>query len=115
MGNVVQLGEHPVVNIFFSKTDLWLQLPDNAPCQLHAPSPTFSQKEQQQAVVWMAQDVYTALLKQSVNLMDQLEIVAVWRDITSDIGDDRGVASIHDFLIKALGEEGPLMLGQISP
>lgn len=64
----------------------------------------------QQAVVWMAQDVYAELLGHIRTLEDQLKIVAVWRDITSDLGDAAGVVRIHDLLITTIGENGPFML-----
>lgn len=58
----------------------------------------------------MAQDVYAGLLRHVRTLIDQLKMVAVWRDMTSDLGDAAGVARIHDSLIVAFGEKGPLML-----
>lgn len=64
----------------------------------------------QQAVVWMAQDVYAGLLRQVRALADQLKMVAVWRDITSELGDAAGVVRIHDLLISTIGENGPFML-----
>lgn len=61
-------------------------------------------------MVWLAQDVYSLLLSRARGLGDQLRMVLKWREITSDLDDAAGVAKIHDILIKALGEEGPLML-----
>lgn len=58
----------------------------------------------------MAQDVYAGLLCQVHELADQLKMVAVWRDITSELGDTAGVMKIHDLLITAFGENGPFML-----
>lgn len=58
----------------------------------------------------MAQDVYAGLLRHVRTLVDQLKMVAVWRDITSGLGDAAGVARIHDSLIVAIGENGPFML-----
>lgn len=60
----------------------------------------------------MAQDAYTALLREASSLEYQLKMVVVWRDITTTLGDVTGVERIHDLLINELGEEGPLMLGQ---
>lgn len=60
----------------------------------------------------MAQDVYAALFDHTLGLEDQLKMVAVWRDITTSLGDAAGVWRIHDLLVAALGEQGSLMLGQ---
>lgn len=69
-------------------------------------------KVRQQSVVWLAQDVYAALLRQAHGLRAQLKMVAVWRDIVADLEDATGVTMIHDLLIKAIGENGPLMLSR---
>lgn len=63
-------------------------------------------------MVWMAQDVYAALYDDAYSLEDDLKMVSVWRDITTNLGDTVGVTRIHDLLIKELGEEGPSMLDQ---
>lgn len=63
-------------------------------------------------MVWIAQDVYAALFDEASSLEDQLKMVAVWRDIATGLGDVAGVTRIHDLLVGALGEQGPLMLGQ---
>ena len=60
----------------------------------------------------MAQDVYAALYDDAFTLEDDLKMVSVWRDITTNLGDTVGVTRIHDLLIKELGEEGPSMLDQ---
>ena len=86
------------------------QLPDGTLSNVNPPWNGASQKLRQQAVVWKAQDVYAALLCQTHGLRDQLKMVAVWRDIASDLGDMNGVVRIHDLLIQAIGENGPLLL-----
>lgn len=58
----------------------------------------------------MAQDVYAGLLCQVRVLTDQLRIVAVWREVTSELGDTAGVVRIHDLLISNIGEKGPFLL-----
>ena len=73
--------------------------------------PNYSQKERQQAVVWLAQDAYIGLLGEVQDLADQLKLVTIWRDITKCLGNVDGVARIHDLLLGELGEEGPLLLG----
>lgn len=40
----------------------------------------------------------------------QLALVTTWRDIVRSLQDVEGVAKMHDLLIGALGQEGPMML-----
>ena len=40
----------------------------------------------------------------------QLALVTKWRDIVGSFQDDVGVAKMHDLLVGALGQEGPMML-----
>lgn len=61
----------------------------------------------------MAQDVYAALLNLVRGLNDQLQMVVVWRDIAQGMGDGDGVMRIHDLLVEELGEEGPMLLGEL--
>lgn len=88
------------------------QLPDDALSYVRAPPDGSSPKARQQAVVWMAQDVYAWLLRQVRILADQLKMVAVWRDITRNLGDSDGGVRIHDILITAIGKNGPSLLDE---
>ncbi|MCJ1467666.1 hypothetical protein MMC07_006291 [Pseudocyphellaria aurata] len=91
--------------------ELWNDmLPDDALSYVGPPPDGSSEKARQQAVVWMAQDVYAGLLRHVHELADQLKMVAVWRDIVTGLGDTAGVEKIHDLLITAFGENGPFML-----
>ena len=49
-------------------------------------------------------------MEREQTLQSQLELVTIWRDIVGFLQDDEGVAKIHDLLIGALGQEGPMML-----
>lgn len=88
------------------------QLPPGALTNITLPAPGLDQKSRQQAVVWMAQDVYAALLNLVRGLKDQLQMVVVWRDIAQGMDDADGVMKIHDLLVEELGEEGPMLLGE---
>lgn len=88
------------------------QLPPGALTDVTLPAPGLDQKSRQQAVVWMAQDVYAALLDLVRGLKDQLQMVVVWRDIAQGMDDGDGVMKIHDLLVEELGEEGPMLLGE---
>lgn len=88
------------------------QLPPGALTNITLPAPGLDQKSRQQAVVWMAQDVYVALLNLVRGLKDQLQMVVVWRDIAHGMDDGDGVMKIHDLLVEELGEEGPMLLGE---
>ncbi len=70
------------------------------------------QRERQQAVIWMAQDAFKAVLGRVKGLRDQLQMVVVWRDISQGLDDTEGVIKIHDLLVEAIGQEGPLLLGR---
>lgn len=69
--------------------------------------PNSSQKERQQAVVWLAQDVYIGQLAQIRNPTDQLKMAALWRDMTKHLGNTEGLVRIHDLMISELGIESP--------
>lgn len=71
--------------------------------------PNSSQKERQQAVVWLAQDVYTGQLAQIRNPTDQLKMAVLWRDVTKHLGDMEGLARIHNLVKSELGIEGLLL------
>lgn len=87
------------------------QLPPGVSSSVKAPTAGCGEKARQQAVVWLAQDVYAALLgDDEPTLRSQLKLVTMWRDIVGSLNDDEGVAKIHDLLIDALGQEGPMLL-----
>ena len=86
------------------------QLPPGISSDITAPTAGCSEKARQQAVVWLAQDVYAGLMGEEQTLQSQLAWVTVWRDIVGSLEDEEGVARIHDLLIGALGQEGPMML-----
>lgn len=88
------------------------QLPQDTLTNIKPPAPGLDQKSRQQTVVWIAQDVYAALLNRVRGLREQLQMAVVWRDIALGMGDGVGVAKIHDLLVVELGEEGPMLLGE---
>lgn len=86
------------------------QLPPGVSSDVTAPTAGCGEKARQQAVVWLAQDVYAGVMGAEQTLQSQLAWVTVWRDILGSLEDDEGVARIHDLLIGALGQRGPMML-----
>lgn len=64
-------------------------------------------------MVWFAQDVYKAHLSRIRCLDDQLRLVNMFRDIASKVSHINGIIEIHDLLAQELGDQGPLMLGQV--
>lgn len=86
------------------------QLPDGVSTNVQPPYIGATQRVRQQVVNHLAQEVYMALLDRVHGLRDQLKMVTMWRDIVTDLGDTAGVVKIHDLLIKAIGENGPLLL-----
>ena len=78
-----------------------------------APLPYFDQKQRQQAVVWLAQDVHGAYLERMHNLDDQIHVVRLWRDLAAFLNDWPGHTKIQRLLVEAWGERGPELLGEM--
>ncbi|MCJ1253076.1 hypothetical protein MMC24_000883 [Lignoscripta atroalba] len=94
-----------------SMWDTWHSLlPAGGISKIKRPWAGHGEKARQQAVVWMAQDTYSALLERTNTFVQQLQLVALWRDISRGLGDAPGVAKIHDLLVEEIGEGGPLLL-----
>lgn len=83
--------------------DIDYQLPEGVFSHIQAPVPGQSQRLRQQAVVWLAQDVYVARLRRARGLEEQLKMVELWRDIMFTLGDTEGVGKLHDMLHQVLG------------
>lgn len=71
------------------------------------------QKERQQAVVWLAQDVYKALYEKLETTDDQLELVRLWRDILAYLNDLEGVRKVENLLAGVWGEDARKMFGEV--
>ena len=82
---------------------------------IKSPEKSDTAKERSQKVVWFAQDVYKAHLDKVQTLDDQLLLVNFLRDIANKVDPAQGIIKIHDLLADDLGDQGPLMLGQIEP
>ena len=78
-----------------------------------APASHLGQRERQQAVVWLAQDVYKAHYDKLETIDDQLELVRLWRDILAHFDDLEGVRKVENLLAGVWGEDAPKMLGEV--
>lgn len=90
-----------------------MQLPEGATSDVVAPHAHFDQKQQQQVVVWLAQDVYGAYMERAQNVDDQLKMVKLWRDLVVFLSDWRGHARMQQLVAEAWGKDGAQMLGEI--
>lgn len=77
-----------------------------------APNQDSGQKVRQQAVVWLAQDVYSAYSNGVQTLDDQLHLVRIWRDLLLHFDDHEGVRKIEALLVQALGKDAVRILGK---
>lgn len=87
-----------------------LQLPSGHTTRIARPEPGCDVKSRQQAVVWIAQDVYSALTSDVQICMQQLHIASVCRNITSSLGNFDGVRGIHELVKGQLGPNGTMLL-----
>ncbi|KAL8826227.1 MAG: hypothetical protein Q9191_003938 [Dirinaria sp. TL-2023a] len=93
---------------------LWRNLlPQGFTSNVLAPSQDFGQKQRQQAVVWMAQDVYKALYGRVQTVDDQLQLVKLWRDILIYLDTWESVRKVEMLLAGAWGEGAGKMLGEM--
>ncbi|KAL8674329.1 MAG: hypothetical protein Q9168_001258 [Polycauliona sp. 1 TL-2023] len=88
------------------------QKPDSIATSVEQPKPGSSQKERQQAVVWLAQDVYKGrfLVDVEGQLSDQLMVVAKFMDLAMDLEGMEGKQKIHEMLVGEIGEHAIAML-----
>ncbi|KAL8952430.1 MAG: hypothetical protein Q9222_001665 [Ikaeria aurantiellina] len=91
---------------------IWMDLlPAGVTTTVKPPYVGASSLERRQAVVWLGQEVYIALVDRAEDeFKDYLRIVTLWRDLTRDLGNEDGVNKIHTFLMDELGEVGPSLL-----
>lgn len=78
-----------------------------------APYPHFDQKQNQQAVVWLAQDVYEAHYERLQDGKDHLRMVKLWRDLIVFLNDWPGHTKMQELLVEAWGRNGPQMVGEM--
>jgi len=78
-----------------------------------APHPHLDQKQRQQTVVWLAQDVYGAHLERVQNGDDQLRMVRLWRDLIVFLNDWPGHTKMQELLVEAWGRNGPELVGEM--
>ncbi len=90
-----------------------MKLPEGATSDVVAPHPHFDQKQRQQAVVWLAQDVYEARLAKVHNRDDQLRMVKLWRDLIVFLDDWPGYTKMQELLVEAWGRTGPELVGEM--
>lgn len=90
-----------------------MQLPEGASSDVVAPHPHSDRKQRQQAVVWLAQDVYGAYLDRVQDAEDHLHMVRLWRDLTVFLNDWPGHTKMQELLIEACGKMGPKLLGEM--
>ncbi|KAL8659732.1 MAG: hypothetical protein Q9226_000288 [Calogaya cf. arnoldii] len=83
-----------------------LRKPEDVHTSIEQPKPGASEKEKQQAVVWLAQDVYKGrfLVDVEGRLSDQLKVVAKFRDLAMILEGMEGMEKIHEMLVAELGE-----------
>ncbi|KAL8854260.1 MAG: hypothetical protein Q9221_000974 [Calogaya cf. arnoldii] len=89
--------------------NLWMNLcqkPEDVHTSIEQPKPGAAEKERQQAVVWLAQDVYKGRFLMDVEgrLSDQLKVVARFRDLAMILEGMEGMERIHEMLVAELGE-----------
>lgn len=78
-----------------------------------APYPHFDQKQRQQAVVWLAQDVYGAHCERLQDGEDYLRMVKLWRDLIVFLNDWPGHTKMQELLVEQWGRNGPEMVGEM--
>ncbi|KAL9605096.1 MAG: hypothetical protein Q9219_000030 [cf. Caloplaca sp. 3 TL-2023] len=92
--------------------DLWTSLlPRGTQTDVSPPMPGASQQKRQQAVVWLAQDVYTGFLTNiEGRYSDRLKIVEVWRNVARHLNDEGALNEIRALLNAESGRAGLAML-----
>lgn len=90
------------------------QKPESVPTSVEQPKPGASEKEKQQAVVWLAQDVYKGrfLADAQGRLSNQLTVVAKFRDLALTLQGREGMRRIQGMLAAELGERALSVLPQ---
>ncbi|KAL9026943.1 MAG: hypothetical protein Q9196_004461 [Gyalolechia fulgens] len=83
---------------------LWTGLlPRGVESDVAAPIPGASQKDRQQAVVWLGQDVYAGLLAKSEGrVADRLRMTELWQDVVRHLNDEDAANRMHDLLLREL-------------
>ncbi|KAL8723703.1 MAG: hypothetical protein Q9181_007216 [Wetmoreana brouardii] len=96
--------------------DLWMNLlPQDVPTTVQKPEVGATQKQRQQAIVWLAQDVYTAFLaKAEERFLEQLKIVKIWKDLARYLDDVEGTNKIHELMVAELGEDEAAYAGEMA-
>jgi hypothetical protein len=90
-----------------------MKLPEGAASDVVAPHPHFDQKQRQQAVVWLAQDVYAARLEKVHDGDDHLRMLKLWRDLIVFLNDWPGHTKMQELLVEAWGRTGAELVGEM--
>ncbi|KAL8855527.1 MAG: hypothetical protein Q9178_007847 [Gyalolechia marmorata] len=82
-----------------------LHKPESVSTSVEQPKPGASEKERQQAVVWLAQDVYLGVFLEDAEgrLSDQLKVVGKLRDLALNMKGEEGMNKIHEMVVDELG------------
>ncbi|KAL8921923.1 MAG: hypothetical protein Q9172_003772 [Xanthocarpia lactea] len=82
-----------------------LHKPESVATTVEQPKPGASEKERQQAVVWLAQDVYLGVFLEDAEgrLSDQLKVVGKLRDLALILKGEEGMNKIHEMAVDELG------------
>ncbi|KAL8909794.1 MAG: hypothetical protein Q9171_004884 [Xanthocarpia ochracea] len=82
-----------------------LHKPESVSTSVEQPKPGASEKERQQAVVWLAQDVYLGVFLEDADgrLSDQLKVVGKLRDLAFILKGEEGMNKIHEMVVDELG------------
>ncbi|KAL8784704.1 MAG: hypothetical protein Q9213_003800 [Squamulea squamosa] len=83
-----------------------LPKPENIQTVIEQPKPGATEKDRQQAVVWLAQDIYMGGFRADAEgrLPDQLKVVTMLRDLAARLEGEEGMDVIHGILAAELGE-----------
>ncbi|KAL9590050.1 MAG: hypothetical protein Q9203_001154 [Teloschistes exilis] len=81
------------------------ELPEGIETTIQPPVPGATQKDRQQAVIWLALDVFSAhIAKADGEFAMQCKIVRTWREICNLLDDTEGMNKIHELMVGELGE-----------
>ncbi|KAL8872190.1 MAG: hypothetical protein Q9174_002133, partial [Haloplaca sp. 1 TL-2023] len=82
-------------------------LPKDQSTLVQQPVVGASEKERQQAVVWLGQDVFGSLIaKAQDRLVDNVKIVRLFREIATQLRDNGSEQRINQIMVAELGERG---------
>ncbi|KAL8781336.1 MAG: hypothetical protein Q9194_000427 [Teloschistes cf. exilis] len=86
--------------------EIWMfLLPEGIETTIQPPVPGATQKDRQQAVIWLALDVFSAhIAKADGEFAMQCKIVRTWREICNLLDDTEGMNKIHELMVGELGE-----------